>query len=77
MHRHPWVSVSTIVAMMAAHRAASGIGGAATAFCEDEIARIGAFLRTAVEAASPEGFSVGIYAARLSRRNNGDSRGPE
>jgi hypothetical protein len=52
MHRHLSTSVSTIVALMAAHRAASGREGAPTAFCQDEVARIDAYLRDDEPAAS-------------------------
>ena len=44
MHRHLSTSVSTIVALMAAHRAATGREGAPTAFCQYEIDRIDAYL---------------------------------
>jgi hypothetical protein len=45
MHRHLSTSVSTVVALMAAHRATSGREDAPTAFCQDEVARIDAYLR--------------------------------
>ncbi len=54
MHRHLSTSVSTIVALMAAHRATSGREGAPTAFCQDEVARIDAYLRDADTTAEAE-----------------------
>jgi hypothetical protein len=52
MHRDLSTSVSTIVALMAAHRAASAREGAPTAFCQDEVDRIDAYLRDDGPAAS-------------------------
>ena len=52
MHRDLSTSVSTIVALMAAHRAASGREGAPTAFCQDDVDRIDAYLRDDGPAAS-------------------------
>jgi hypothetical protein len=53
MHRHLSTSVSTMVALMAAHRAASGRDGAPTTFNQDEVARIDAYLSDDEPAASP------------------------
>jgi hypothetical protein len=44
MERHLSTGVATIVALMAAHRAASGREEPPVASCQDEIARIGAYL---------------------------------
>jgi hypothetical protein len=52
MHRHLSTSVSTMVALMAAHRAASGRNGAPTTFSQDEVARIDACLSDDEPAAS-------------------------
>jgi hypothetical protein len=45
MRRHLSTGVSTIVALMAAHRATSGRAGALSAYCQEEVARIDAYLR--------------------------------
>jgi hypothetical protein len=45
MHRNPSISVSTIVAIMAAHRAASSREAATATFRQEEITRIDACLR--------------------------------
>jgi hypothetical protein len=44
MERHLSTGVATIVALMAAHRAASGREGAPVAFCQEAIDRIAAYL---------------------------------
>jgi Zn-dependent oligopeptidase len=44
MERHLSTGVSIIVALMAAHRAASETEGPATAYNQDEVARIDAYL---------------------------------
>ena len=44
MERHLSTGVSTIVALMAAHRAASGREGPAAVYSHEEVARIDAYL---------------------------------
>jgi hypothetical protein len=44
MERHFSTGISTIVAIMAAHRATSGREGAVVAFCQEEVDRIDAYL---------------------------------
>ena|ERR1700733_10118426 len=46
MARHHSTGVSMIIALMAAHRAASGSKGAPTVYCQEEIERIQAYLHT-------------------------------
>jgi hypothetical protein len=45
MQRHLSTGVSTIVALMAAHRATSCREGAPAVYCQEEVARIDAYLR--------------------------------
>lgn len=45
MERHLSTGVATIVALMAAHRAAGGGEGVPVAYCQEEVARIDAYLR--------------------------------
>jgi len=53
MERHHSTGVATIVALMAAHRAASGREGAAAAYGQEEVASIEKYLREEHPAAPP------------------------
>jgi hypothetical protein len=52
MERHFSTGVSTLVALMAAHRIASGREDPVVIYCQEEVARIIAYLREAEPAGS-------------------------
>ena len=54
MERHLSTGVATIVALMAAHRAAGGGEGVQVAYCPEEVARIDAYLLVRTNRPSPQ-----------------------
>jgi hypothetical protein len=69
MERHFSTGVSTIVALMAAHRTAAGVGSVPVRYSQEEIARIYCYLHGDEPPAEPQQQAVRrIRASILTRR---------
>jgi hypothetical protein len=63
MERHLSAGVTTIVALMAAHRAAAGREGAPVSYCQEEVAQVDAYLHED-EPAVPAATASSLTARR-------------